>query len=359
MTSLKEIETKVNSGVRLTEEDALALMTSNDLPFIGALANSVRERIHGNKTYFIKNRHIDYSNVCALSCRFCAFARKKGEEGAFEFEIDQIVAKMKESLPMGITELHIVGGFHPTHPWEFYTGMLKAIKKEAPTMHVKAFTACEIRYFSKKFRKTEEQVLTELREAGLDSMPGGGAEILVDQVRKDICGPKGPAEWWMNTHLLAHQMGFKTNATMLYGHVESVADRIEHMRIIRNMQDQTGGFLSFIPLAFNPKDTEYEYKGYTSGYDDLKTLAVARLYLDNIKHIKAYWIMSGVDMAQLGQSFGADDIHGTVVEENITRMAGAVNSSSSLPEQNILKVIRSAERIPVQRDSLYNELRTY
>lgn len=340
---------------RLTEADALALFQSNDLVTIGKYANQIRERIHGDKSYYIINRHIDYSNVCAIKCKFCAFAKKKGEEGAFEFSIEDILGKVRDGLKRGITEIHMVGGFHPTHPWDFYIGVLKAVKKEAPNLHIKAFTAAEIRYFSKKFRKTEEQVLTELMEAGLDSMPGGGAEIFTPEIRKEICGPKGTAEFWINTHRRAHGLGLMSNATMLYGHIESLEHRVDHMRRIRELQDETGKFLSFIPLAFNPKDTEYESRGYTSGIDDLKTLAIARLYMDNVRHIKAYWVMSGVETAQLAQYFGSDDFHGTVIEENITHMAGAV-SPEDLPQNKICEIIREAGRTPIQRDSLYKEI---
>ncbi len=355
---LEKISAKKEAGERLTEADAMAMYATEDFVGLGEIANRVRENIHGKKTYFIKNRHIDYSNVCAIQCRFCAFARKKGEEGAFEFTADDIVSKVREGLKFGITEIHVVGGFHPTHPWEFYIGMLQAVKKEAPDLHIKAFTAAEIRYFSKKFRKSEEEVLNELRAAGLDSLPGGGAEIFDEKIRKEICGPKGTAEYWLDTHKLAHKMGFKSNATMLYGHIESIENRVDHMRRIRELQDDTGGFLSFIPLAFNPKDTEYESRGYTSAIDDLKTLAIARLYMDNVRHIKAYWIMSGVETAQLAQHFGADDFHGTVMEENITHMAGAV-APEDLPETKLITLIRDADRIPIQRDSLYNILHTH
>lgn len=355
---LHAVEKKVLKEERITDEEALSLFETNDLISLGKLANHIREKKHGDKTYFINNRHIDYSNVCAIRCKFCAFARKATEEGAFEYSVEEIVAKAKEGLKRGITEVHIVGGFHPKHPFDFYLQMLKALKKEAPKLHIKAFTASEIHYFSKKFKKTEEEVLISLMEAGLDSLPGGGAEILAPEVRKEICGPKGPAELWTDTHKLAHRLGLKSNATMLYGHIEKVEHRVDHMRRIRELQDKTGGFLSFIPLSFNPVDTEYESKGYTSAADDLKTLAISRIYFDNIKHIKAYWIMSGLQVAQLGQHFGADDLHGTVMEENITHMAGAT-SPEDLPETNILHLIREAKRIPVQRDSLYQELRRF
>ncbi len=350
---LKNLYQKAERSDRLSSEDAVNLYRFGDLQTLAFLANAKREKIHGDKTYFIKNKHIDYSNVCALSCKFCAFARRQGEDGSFELSVEQIVHKVREGIPSGIREVHIVGGFHPKHPYEFYVSMLKAIKSEFPTIHIKAFTASEIRYFAKKFRKSEEAILSEFREAGLDSMPGGGAEILAPDVRKEICGPKGPAEDWLNTHELAHRMGFRSNATMLYGHIESLEDRIYHMERVRELQDKTGGFLSFIPLAFNPKDTVYEPVGYTSGYDDLKTLAISRLYFDNIRHIKAYWIMAGMEMAQVAQHYGADDIHGTVMEENITHMAGAL-SPQEYKAPEICNLIWASGHTPVERDSLYN-----
>src|SRR3989338_5036909 len=255
--------------------------------------------------------------------------------------------------------LMILGaGFHPTHSFDFYLETLRAVKKVAPKLHIKAFTAAEIRYFSKKFRKTEEKVLEELKNAGLDSLPGGGAEIFDPEIRKKICGPKGPAHYWLDTHKRAHALGFKSTATMLYGHIETAQNRVNHMEAIRNLQDESGGFMCFIPLAFNPKGTEFESKGYTSGIDDLKTLAIARIFFDNIKHIKAYWIMSGVEMAQLAQHFGADDLHGTVMEENITHMAGG-RAPVMLLEANLHRLIREAGRIPIQRDSLYNTVRSF
>lgn len=358
MIDLERIYSSLENGSRLSPEDALAIYHRGDILKLAELANSRRQAIHGDKSYFIRNKHIDYSNVCAIQCRFCAFARKAGEEGGFELTIEQVLQKVRESLPEGIREVHIVGGFHPKHPFEFYTGMLSALKTEFPQIHVKAFTAGEIRYFSKKFRKSERDVLTELMSAGLDSMPGGGAEILAPEIRKIICGPKGPAQDWIDTHGLAHSLGLKSNATMLYGHVESLEDRVHHMSLVRELQDETGGFLSFIPLAFNPKDTEFERVGYTSGYDDLKTLAMSRLFFDNVRHIKAYWVMSGMEMSQLAQHFGADDMHGTVIEENITHMAGGL-SPQGYEAPEICNLIWAAGRTPVERDSLYNEIKTY
>jgi len=355
---LDSIYKSLKAGDRLSAEDALVLYQRGDILKLAQLANDRREAIHGDKSYFIKNKHIDYSNVCAIKCKFCAFARKEGQEGGFELTIDQILEKISESLNEGIREVHIVGGFHPKLPYEFYLGMLQSIKRDFPQIHIKAFTAAEIRYFSKKFKRTEWQVLEEFMTAGLGSMPGGGAEILAPEVRQEICGPKGPYDDWIGTHELAHSLGLRSNATMLYGHVESLEDRIFHMNLIRQLQDRTQGFLSFIPLAFNPKDTDFEYVGYTSGYDDLKTLAISRLFFDNIKHIKAYWIMSGMDMAQIAQHYGADDMHGTVIEENITHMAGALTPQEyKAPE--ICRLILAAGRIPVERDSLYNEIKVY
>lgn len=352
---MEAIWRKIKAGERISAGDALQLYASPDILTLGQMANSIREKTHGNKTYYIVNRHIDYSNVCAIKCKFCAFARKKGEEGAWEFSIEDIVGKVQEGLKVGITEIHMVGGFHPTHPWEFYTNCLKEVKKAAPNLHIKAFTACEIRYFSKKFRKTEEEVLSELVEAGLGSLPGGGAEIFAPEVRKEICAPKGPAEYWFDTHRRAHGMGIRSNATMLYGHIESLADRVDHMDRVRKLQDETEGFLSFIPLAFNPKDTEYESRGYTSAIDDLKTLAIARIFMDNVRHIKAYWIMSGLETSQVAQHFGADDLHGTVMEENITHMAGG-RGPEDMPSAKLCNLIRDAGRVPIQRDSLYREI---
>ncbi len=358
MGILQQVYQNVEAGKRLSVDETINLYRQGDLMTLARLANAKREALHGDKTYFIRNKHIDYSNVCAIACKFCAFARKEGEEGAFDLTIEQIVEKVRESLSEGINEVHIVGGFHPKSPWEFYTGMCQAIKKTFPQIHIKAFTAGEIRYFSKKFRKTEADVLKELMAAGLDSMPGGGAEILAPEVRKIICGPKGPAQDWIETHRTAHGLGLRSNATMLYGHIESLEDRIYHMNLVRELQDETQGFLSFIPLAFNPKDTEFESVGYTSGYDDLKTLAISRLFFDNIKHIKAYWIMSGMDMAQIAQHYGADDIHGTVIEENITHMAGGRTPEEyKVPE--ICNLIWAAGRVPVERNSLYNEIKVF
>lgn len=356
--SLDRIYKEIESGGRLSASEALILYEKGDLLTLAELANKRREALHGDKTFFIKNKHIDYSNVCAIKCKFCAFARPVGAKGSFELTIAQILDKIRESLSDGIREVHIVGGFHPTHPYSFYLEMLRAIKRDFPAIHIKAFTAAEIRYFSRKFKRTEKEILEAFMAAGLDSMPGGGAEILEPSVRREICGSKGPYDDWLGTHGLAHALGLKSNATMLYGHIETLKDRVFHMDLIRTLQDKTGGFLCFIPLAFNPKGTDFEHLGYTSGCDDLKTLAIARLFFDNIKHIKAYWIMSGMEMAQIAQHFGADDLHGTVIEENITHMAGAL-APQEYKAPEICRLIWAAGRVPVERDSLYREIKVY
>lgn len=354
----KDILQNTVNGKRLQKDEAIHLYYNANLYDLANAANEIREKIHGDKTYFIRNKHIDYSNVCILRCRFCAFARKPKEEGAFEYSVEDILNKIRESADLGLQEVHIVGGFHPKLPLEFYTDMMTAIKKEFPQIHIKAFTAAEIHYFSRKFKKTQKEIIELFQASGWDSMPGGGAEILEEETRKIICGPKGTGEVWLNTHELVHSMGMRSNATMLYGHVEKLEDRIYHMDLVRQLQDKTKGFLSFIPLAFNPKGTEFEVKGYTTGFDDLRTLAISRLYFDNIKHIKAYWVMSGTETSQLAQHFGADDLHGTVVEENIVHMAGAT-SPQEYSVRHICKSIWDAGRIPVERDSLYNEIKTY
>lgn len=356
--NLGDIETKLSNTEPITPAEGVWLYETQDLYTLGRLAQRIRQAHHGRYTYYVRNRHIDYSNLCVLSCKFCAFARKRDEPGLFEHSISDIVEKAKEGLKERITELHIVGGFHPSHPFEFYTGMLKSIKAIAPNLHLKCFTAAEIDYFSRKFKLSIEGVLSALIDAGLDSMPGGGAEILVPEVRKEICGPKGEPERWLSVHRIAHRMGLKSNATMLYGHVESPQDWFTHMQMIRELQDETGGFMSFIPLAFNPKDTVYEPLGYTSAYKDLKLLALSRLFLLNIRHIKAYWVMSGLEVAQLAQHFGADDLHGTVIEENITAMAGG-RAPQGLSTEALHAAIRESGYIPVERDSLYQPITVF
>jgi len=339
MFVMENIYNKIKQNKRLTIEEGISLYKNADLITLGQLANAKREALHGNNTYYVRNLHIDYSNICALSCKFCAYSRKSKEEGGFELSIEDVLNKIRKHANHDIQVVHIVGGHHPKLPYDYYLNMLKSIKEEFPKIHIRAFTACEINYLSKKFGFTEEKVLKDFMACGLGSLPGGGAEILVDNVRQEICGPKGSSETWLSTHRLAHSLGLKTNVTMLYGLVECLEDSIFHMSKIRDLQDETKGFTSFIPLAFNPKNTFFENLDYTTGHDNLRTIAISRLFLDNIPHIKAYWVMSGMAMAQIAQHFGADDLHGTVIEEHITQMAGGLSPQ----EFSVLELTRHIE----------------
>jgi len=359
MTTLATIKEKVHAGQRLSEGDALALYASNDLLTIGELAAWVNERKNGTNVYFNVNRHINPTNVCVNRCAFCAFSRTADADDAYTLAMDQMVGRAVEAVGQGATEVHLVGGLHPDLPFEFYLELLRDIRSSAPSLHIKAFTAVEIDYFARISGQTVEQVLAQLIEAGLGSMPGGGAEILVEEVRQKICPEKISGQRWLEVHRLAHGAGLKTNATMLYGHVETAADRVRHMALLRELQDQTGGFQVFIPLAWQPENSplKLDTKG-TSGLDDLKTLAIARLFLDNFQHIKAYWIMLGEKIAQVALAFGVDDLDGTVVEEKIGHDAGAA-SPQSLTLERLIRLIKIAGKTPVERDTLYNQLRNF
>lgn len=359
MPTFESISQKVHSGQRIATEDALILFSSNDLLAIGELAALANERKNGRNVYFNVNRHINPTNICVNRCAFCAFSRTAGEEGAYTLALDEICRRAVEAEGEGATEVHMVGGLHPDLPFEFYEEVLRAIRLAAPALHIKAFTAVEIEYFSRISGCSIEEVLQRLKNAGLGSMPGGGAEILVEDVRNRICPEKISGSRWLEIIRLAHLAGLKTNATMLYGHVEAHADRVRHMEMLRNLQDETGGFQAFIPLAFQPEnsDLKLDIKG-TSGLDDLKTLAIARIFLDNFDHIKAYWIMLGEKIAQVALAFGVNDLDGTVVEEKIGHDAGAV-SPQSLTKEGIITLIRKAGKIPVERDTLYRPLRSY
>ena len=359
MSTLESIAAKVNSNRRISSDDALALFGSNDLLAIGALAAQVNERKNGKNVFFNVNRHINPTNICVNRCAFCAFSRTSGEEGAYTLALDEICRRAVEAEREGATEVHIVGGLHPDLPFIFYEEMLRAIRFAAPLLHIKAFTAVEIDYFSRISDLGIEQVLERLMNAGLGSMPGGGAEILVEDVRQRICPEKIAGQRWLDIIRTAHLSGLKTNATMLYGHVETAADRVAHMALLRDLQDETGGFQAFIPLAFQPhnSDLKLDTSG-TSGLDDLKTLAIARIFLDNFDHIKAYWIMLGEKIAQVSLAFGVNDLDGTVVEEKIGHDAGA-DSPQSLSKDGIIGLIRKAGKIPVERDTLYRPIRSY
>jgi aminodeoxyfutalosine synthase len=359
MTTFQTISAKVHAAQRITADEALFLFNSNDLLGIGELAALVNERKNGRDVYFNVNRHINPTNVCVNRCAFCAFSRTAGEDGAYTLALDEICRKAGEAAEEGATEVHIVGGLHPNLAFEFYEEALRAIHRTAPSLHIKAFTAVEIEYFSRIADLTIEQVLERLISAGLGSMPGGGAEILVEEVRQKICPEKISGARWLEIIRLAHCAGLKSNATMLYGHVESAADRVAHLEMLRDLQDETGGFQAFIPLAFQTEnsDLKLDIKG-TSGLDDLKTLAIARIFLDNFDHIKAYWVMLGEKIAQVSLAFGVNDLDGTVVEEKIGHDAGA-KSPQALTKEGIIRLISKAGKIPVERDTLYHPLRRY
>lgn len=367
----EKITGKAYSGKRLEREDAVALFRSDDIFTLGRLASYSAERKNGRKAFFVVNRHINQTNICVNRCKFCAFSRSRGEKGAYELTIDDMIRKLKEGQGSGVnrqketkshhesrithhgfTEVHIVGGLHPDWPFDHYLRMLSAIKEHFPYLHIKAFTAVEIDHFSDISGLPVRGVLEKLKDSGLDAMPGGGAEIFAERVRKRLCPEKITGDRWLEIHKIAHQCGIRTNATMLYGHIESHEDRVDHLLRLRQLQDLTGGFQAFIPLAYHPKNTEIG-GFFPSGIDDLKTIAVSRLVLDNFDHIKAYWIMLGEKIAQLSLLFGADDLDGTIVEERITHSAGAM-SSEGMAKKELIYLIERSGKTAVERDAFYN-----
>jgi aminodeoxyfutalosine synthase len=352
---LATVEEKVLSGRRLEFEDGVALLASDDLLRIGRLADTVRRRMVGDEVYFITNRHINHTNVCKNRCLFCAFSRDAGQDGAYTMTLEEVLGKAQESLALGITELHIVGGEHPDLPYSDIRGMIAELHALAPQVHLTAFTASEIVHFAEISGMTEEDVLLDLKSVGLGSLPGGGAEIFSARVRDLVCPKKISGERWLDVHKLAHRCGLPTNATMLYGHRETAEERVDHLLRLRDAQDETGGFQAFIPLAFHPLHTELSDIPPTTGVEDLKVLALARLLLDNFRHIKAYWVMIGLKLAQVSLFFGANDVDGTIVEETITHAAGS-QSGQAVARDELVRVIRDAGRIPVERDTLYRPL---
>ena len=344
---------KVNNNERLSVEDGIRLYRSNEILAIGYLANIVRERQNGNNAFFIYNQHVNYSNICTNLCKFCAFGKPKDDDLAYEMSVDDIKRKVRERLDEPIVEIHMVGGIHPDLPFEYYLESLKAIKEVRPDVHIQAFTCVEIAHLADIYGHSTEKTLSVLREAGLGSIPGGGAEVFSTRIREKTCKDKLPGKEWLEVAKTAHRLGLKTNATMLYGHIETIEERMEHLDALREAQDETGGFLAFIPLAFHPKNTEMDSLSGTTGIDDLKNIAVSRLFLDNFPHIKAYWVMIGPKMAQLALSFGADDMDGTVKEEVITQMAGA-QSGNAIGHRTLINLIREAGRVPVERGTLYD-----
>ena len=360
--SLKKIEKKVLSGKRLAPEEALVLFGSDDIFSIGRLAARVAHRINGDNAFFIRNHHINPTNICVNRCKFCAFSRSRGDKGAYEMSIGKVIKKLRSNVgarravPLRVSEVHIVGGLHPDWDLDYYLKMLREIKKHFPDLHIKAFTAVEIDYFSKISGMSIKDTLLALKEAGLQTMPGGGAEIFSGHVRNKICPEKINGKRWLQVMETAHKVGIKSNATMLYGHLETNKQRVDHMLKLRDLQDRTGGFQAFIPLAFHPENTNIEGAKYTSGIDDLKTIAISRLFLDNFDHIKAYRIMLGERIAQLALMFGADDLDGTIIEEKITRSAGG-RSGISMTKDTLMNLIEKAGKVPVERDSFYNPVK--
>jgi aminodeoxyfutalosine synthase len=349
---LDGIAGKIDRGERIGFDEAVALFGSGDLFGVGRLAAGAARRKNGNNAYFIVNRHINPTNICVNRCRFCAFSRSRGEEGAYELTLEQVMARLDEDPGQRYTEVHIVGGLHPDRPFAYYLEMIGAIRERYPSIDIKAFTAVEIDYFARISGLPAVTVLGRLKERGLQLMPGGGAEIFDAEVRNEICPEKISTERWLEIHEAAHRAGIKTNATMLYGHVESAENRVDHLMRLRELQDRTGGFQAFIPLAYQPANTRIG-GSYSSGIDDLMTIAVSRLVLDNFDHIKAYWVMLGEKVSQLALLFGADDIDGTIIEERIAKSAGG-RTSGVMARADLVDLILNAGRTPVERDGFYN-----
>jgi aminodeoxyfutalosine synthase len=356
--ALQSIRDKVLAGQRLDHEDGLALEASSDLFTLGELANHVRERLHGNRAYFNVNVHLNPTNVCVYRCTFCAFRSDLKDPKGYVLPDEQILERAAEAEGRGATELHIVGGLHHQLPYEWYLGVIQLIHRHHPRLHLKAYTAVEWDWFSRLTGRPTRAILAEFKEAGLGSLPGGGAEIFHPDIRAQICEHKADAENWLRIHREAHELGLKSNATMLYGHIEGPEHRIDHLLRLRQLQDQTGGFQTFIPLAYHPENTRLgQERGLKkpSVLMDLKTMAISRLMLDNFPHVKAYWVMLTLGTAQLALSHGADDIDGTVVHERIYHDAGS-DSPEELTVEQLRQVIREAGRIPVERDTLYHEV---
>jgi aminodeoxyfutalosine synthase len=349
---LTPILDKVETGQRLPYEDGVTLYRTSDILSVGYMANLVRERLHGSTTYFNVNRHINPTDVCVASCRLCAFGKRAKDPKAYTMSLEEVWHRAGEGWSEAVTEFHIVGGLHPELTLDWYCEMLRGLKNRFPQVHLKAFTMVEVAYLAQRAKITVREVLERLRDAGMDSLPGGGAEIFCDRVRRIICDHKITGEQWIETARTAHSLGLHSNCTMLYGHIENAEDRSDHLVKLRALQDETSGFVTFIPLAFHPDNTPLQHIPKTTGFADIKNIAVARLMLDNIPHIKAYWIMMTPRIAQIALRFGADDIDGTVVEEKIYHDAGAT-TSQSLRRGELLQLIRKAGRDPVERDTLY------
>ena len=354
---LAPIEEKLASGERLDFDDGMILFDTDDILTLGRMANRVRERINGHDTFFTVNRYINHTNVCIVSCRLCAFAVRPKKEGGWTYSAEEIVEQVRPSVAHGLTELHIVGGLHPWLKFDYYTGLLSTLKKEFPHVHLKAFTMVEIDFLAKISKQSVEETIRALVDAGLDSCPGGGAEIFHEEIRDEICDHKMTGERWLDLARICHEQGLRTNCTMLYGHIEKPEHRVDHILRLRELQDETGGFNCFVPLHFHKDNTVYEDRiDEATPFDDLRTIAVSRLLLDNIDHIKAYWIGMGEKLAQVALSFGADDLGGTIADERIFKMAGSETDASTMTRQRLERLIREAGRVPVETDPLYKPI---
>jgi aminodeoxyfutalosine synthase len=355
--SLRPIYDKVVAAERIDDQEAIHLYRSTDINALGSIANVIRERKNGNRATYILNRYINYSNICILSCQFCAFGARKRDPHAFEIAIPEIVETTRRSLAYGITEVHMVGGLHPTLPGEWYLELLRKLRELDPGLHIKAFTAIEVRHLAERILKQPlPTTLQMLRDAGLDSLTGGGAEIFDPVVRDQICRGKETAKEWKDVHRIWHQMGGRSTCTMLFGHIETIEQRVDHLRQLRELQDETGGFTGFVPFAFVPETTELKHIKPSSGLDQLRNLAVSRIYLDNFDHITGYWIAMTLPLAQISLNYGVDDLHGTLMEEKIFHMAGSKTPQEQTVE-TLERTIRESGRDPVQRDSYYRPIR--
>jgi aminodeoxyfutalosine synthase len=353
---VRDLYDKVAAGERLGETDALRLFETKELHALAAMADLACRRKVEERASFIVNRYINYSNYCILSCQFCAFARKKRNADGFQLSVEEIVQKAREALHLGVTELHIVGGLHPSLPFDYYTDMLRALRALDPRLQLKCFTAIEILHLSWLSRKSLEETLRELKAAGLDSLTGGGAEIFRPEVRAAIALGKESAEEYLEVHRTWHRLGGRSTCTMLYGHVESLADRVDHLRRLRDLKDETHGFVGFVPLPYHPENNAVPVTHAPTGFDSLRTIAVSRVYLDNFDHITAYWVGLGLKLAQVALNYGADDLHGTILEEHIFHMAGA-QSPQRQTEAEMVRAIREVGRTPVQRNTFYEPVK--
>ncbi len=357
---VQRVSDKVLSGQRLDQDDALLLYQEAELGLLGILANHIREKLNKDYTYFNRNFHFEPTNICIYNCKFCSYKRKINEPGSWEYTYEDLLERLKYYDGKALTEIHIVGGVHPKRDLHYYGKMLQLVKQHRPDIHIKAFTAIELDFMIRKAGMSIDEGLIALKDYGLDSIPGGGAEIFKEDIRKQVCGDKSSSEFWLNIHRSAHALGIPSNATILYGHIESYADRVDHMNRLRELQDETKGFNVFIPLKFKKENNLLSEIGEVSTIEDLRNFAISRIFLDNFPHIKAYWPMIGKDITQLSLSFGVDDIDGTIDDSTkIYSMAGSEDQTPKLTKNELVALIKEARRVPVERDTLYNKIKVY